>query len=260
MPSHSSDNRKSQSRKARARRIRKIHRTQSFDSTSYQHVNISSKKYNILDNSGTLIGKLYPNILDEQTVQTLDAWMTGPGQDVVKRVEDCRGKHEVAALGIHTQLGHFTIHWTPQSKTPEAQLFLEQTGYIWTRIANTVTKDFPSFQKDMEQNIPKQFLPFGNLFSFLICNFSPIKKEHIDQNDHDLCVVLPTSHFTGGAVYFRYLKLAIQVRVGDMLVFNSHLLWHGVLKSVGSRRSIVLTTHNSLIRAVNHMRTNSIQL
>jgi len=196
----------------------------------------------------TAIIRYYPNLLKVEDVNRLDKWIQSTGMTLSKKTNDCRGEHQVVSLGIWTQQGHDTIHFTPSSRNELGRDFIldNSNQTIWNQICNKVQKDFPQTcakLKDLDQRVRK-----FDLFSFLICNVTQVKKEHRDGNDHNLCVVIPTSDFTGGELFFRYLNYKFVVKKGDVLAFNSRELWHGVMDSIGNRRSIVLTTHNSLIR------------
>jgi len=162
-------------------------------------------------------------------------------------VNDCRGPHQTISLGTWVQRGgQRTVHHTPDTIKSSVQNFIHSYQDIWRKIGGQIRIDFPQTSAELEQ-LDKRLRLF-DLFTFLIMNRSPVSKEHVDLNDHELCVVIPTSDpSTSGYIYFRHLNLRLKVRRGDMLVFNSRRLLHGVIEASQDRRSMVLTTHNTIL-------------
>jgi len=252
-------NRKRKSKAARIRRNFKISDRSQLEVSRVQHQispplipynskTISSKKYSIVDpKTSTTVGNLYPRFLETEVAE-LDYWIQHSGSSISKITRDCRGEHRTVSLGIWVTRYTNRIKPTPQSGSDLAGQFILDFEHVWDKISDKVIEDWQDYAEDVSR-LPKQYRPF-NLFSFLVCNISQIKKVHRDWNDHNLCVVIPTSDFEGGELFFPYMNIKIQARKGDMIIFDSRAIWHGVLESFGQRRSIVLTTHNSLFRVL----------
>jgi CRISPR type IV-associated protein Csf3 len=254
-----SEKKRERAKKRQMKRIRRLMRTQPYVTKS-QHTNlevkveasykkISNSKTEVIDSSiggERITVKYYPKFFLIEDLDKLDSWIINDGMNLSKLTNDCRGEHQVVSLGIWTQQGHNTIHFTPSSQKEAGKQFITNFQWLWNKISTTVKKDFPSIASDLEE-IDSNLRPFG-LFSFGIINLTQVKKEHRDLNDHNICIVIPTSDFKGGEVIFRYLNLSFVVKKGDMLVFDSRELWHGVAESIYDRRSLVLTTHNSLLK------------
>jgi len=174
----------------------------------------------------------------------LDSWMLSHNYN---SVDDCRGAHQTISLGTWVQRGGpRTVHRTPETIKEPVRNFICSYTDIWTKVGNQIRMDFPQTSEELEQLDPQ--LRLFDLFSYLIMNRTPVSKEHVDWNDHELCVVIPTSDLsTSGFIHFRHLSLLLSVRRGDVLVFNSRRLLHGLMDATPDRRSIVLTTHNTIL-------------
>jgi hypothetical protein len=71
---------------------------------------------------------------------------------------------------------------------------------------------------------------------------------HIDSKDFNggFAAVFPFGEYKEGYLEFPELKIAFDVRPGDLIVFQGHLLTHGNSAIIGQRGSCVLTTNNTL--------------
>jgi len=205
-----------------------------------------SSKYEIREKDGRLLGKLYPNFFNLTTIKSMNSWIESFGEQVGVKVRDSRGAHKVVKAGRWIQQGHYTLHG-PKKNLQILEQFRIKWTIEWNRIADEVRKNFPSFI-DSVRDVPQQELPFGDIFSFFICNVSNVSEFHRDFDDNDLCVVIPLGEFEGGRLEFPYLKVNVRIRSGDLFIFNSRELWHGLGTVTGNRHSIVLTTQKSLIR------------
>jgi len=182
-----------------------------------------------------------------ERIEAIDNWIVSVGKELSKEVDDSRGSHVTISLGIWTQRGGpRTLHFTPATLDNRGSTFLKDYSDVWNFIGSAIEQDFSITATELKQ-IPEEIRPLS-LFALGIINITPVKKEHKDKFDHNLCVVVPTSEFEGGLVHFPYLNISFVVQKGDMLVFDSRHLWHGVTTSTDERRSIVLTTHSPTLK------------
>jgi len=249
----------------KAKRVRKIvrsqptvskiqHRTGNVETTTFFEQRIRAKNFQVLETptSNPLSTQLktsikfYCGVLNPlvDLIQKLDSELILKGEVFGKVVNDSRGIHKTLNLGTWTEQGHANCYRTPQT-IQIGEDFLSQYSTIWKFVGDVIRKDFPHISQQLEK-LAKPLRLF-DLFAFLVFNITTIQKEHRDLNDAELCVVIPTSEFKHGELHFPYLNLSFQVNLGDMLVFKSSQLWHGVLNVLGNRRSLVLTTHKTLM-------------
>jgi len=191
--------------------------------------------------------KFYRGVLNPHVglIRQLDSELLIKGDLFGKIVDDSRGMHKILNLGTWVERYHSNCYRTPQTQKI-GEDFLSQYSSIWKFVGDLIRKDFPHISQQLEK-LPEQLRLF-DLFAFAVFNMTVVQKEHRDLNDAELCVVIPTSEFNHGEVHFPYLNLSFQVNLGDVLIFKSSQLWHGVSDVLGERRSLVLTTHKTLMR------------
>jgi len=259
------EKRRERSKKGRILRVQKHGRSQPYVTRTehlnneiepeYKHKKLSHWNSVVMDHGegrvDACLVRHFPNFLSKEKIEELDDWLKTTGEELSYSTKDSRGAHKVLSLGIHTQQGHYTIHWTRSSRKKQGIEFINKHKDTWEKISDKVAQNFPNTCAELS-TLDGRFRKFG-LFSYLICNITQVKQEHRDLNDHNLCIVIPTSDFEGGEVVFKYLNVEYCIQKGDMLAFNSRELWHGVANSIGDRRSIVLTTHDSLIRVAKYL-------
>jgi len=253
------------SKTKRAKRVRKIVRSQPYISKiqhktgnvaiTFPEQRIRAKNFQVFEapTSNSLLTQLetsikfYRGVLNPliELIRKLDSELLLKGDIFGKVVNDSRGMHKTLNLGTWVEQAHTNCFRTPQTKKI-GEDFLSQYSEIWKFVGDLIRKDFPHISQWLEQ-LPEPLRLF-DLFAFLVFNMTVVQKEHKDLNDAELCVVIPTSEFKHGELNFRYLNLSFQANLGDVLVFRSSQLWHGVLDVLGDRRSLVLTTHKTLMR------------
>ena len=62
-------------------------------------------------------------------------------------------------------------------------------GPLFDCIAAEAHRFFSLLVKKITENIPKEYLIFGGVFTYGMYHLSPIELEHIDYNDFGICVV-----------------------------------------------------------------------
>jgi len=181
-----------------------------------------------------------------QRIQEIDDWILNTGRGLAYETSDCRGKHDIISLSSWTERGgRAKIHYTPCTLDDRGWIFLDSFRDVWSFISGAIQVDFPITAVELLK-APRKIRSL-DLFTYGNVNVTPVQKEHKDKFDYNLCAVIPTSDFEGGEIFFRYLNLSFVVKKGDMLVFDSRHLWHGVTASSNSRRSLVLTSHSPTI-------------
>jgi hypothetical protein len=75
-----------------------------------------------------------------------------------------------------------------------------------------------------------ELFPMSSLFTTAAVNFDATLNTHLDRKDcaYGMIVVLGEKSFHGGAFLAHQLKLRIQVAPGDVLIFRSSDIHHGV--------------------------------
>lgn len=164
--------------------------------------------------------------------------------------KNSRGSYDCVCFGIHEQVGHGTIHWTPATKWnnffAKTQLLLFSP--LFAMVTEMVQTYYPDLAKDLIKDTPAEYRLFG-LFTYGMFHLSPVELAHIDYNNHGVCVVIPLgSSYTGGMLSFNYLNVQYHMQPGDMIIFRSSKLLHSVTNVIsGLRQSLVLTSQNIVI-------------
>jgi len=94
---------------------------------------------------------------------------------------------------------------------------------------------------------PKPF----RIFPMIAINFNTISDYHLDSYDeaNSLCVLVALGDFEGGELCFPQLKIAIQLKPGQVVAFSSKLLLHGnCIVTKGIRYSIVYYIHRDFFK------------
>ena len=104
---------------------------------------------------------------------------------------------------------------------------------------------FPKIHADYEVYL--ECLPLGKTSEFypfagIVLNINAASIAHRDVGDDRLCVVIPFGNFTGGELVLYELGVVLELKAGDILLFNSVEITHFNLLYKGFRGSMVLHT------------------
>ena len=163
--------------------------------------------------------------------------------------KNSRGSYDCVCFGVHEQVGHGTIHWTPATKWNNffAKLLLLFSP-LFQIISEKVQTYYPDIARQLTVDVPPEYRLFG-IFTYGMFHLSPVELAHVDYNDYGICVVVPLgSSFTGGLLTFNYLNVQYSMQPGDMIIFRSSKLLHSVTNVIsGLRQSLVLTSQKIVI-------------
>ena len=101
--------------------------------------------------------------------------------------------------------------------------------------------------------LPAQYRTM-DIFSLFVGHKKPPRLAHKDCKDWKWCFLFLLGNYNISGIYLYYLNIFIQLQPGDLLVFNSHLIWHQADQTVPvdkDRFSGVLTTHAGLLKRCN---------
>lgn len=199
---------------------------------------------------GTLI-RVFKKILSESVLIQLEEYLDEHQERLRKSQDDCRGKHQVMFLGKWTSRGgkNFTkIQKTPvTANQTKGEELIWKFKDLWTAVSDLIRQHFPKMAEEYEK-VSKEHRLF-DLFTFLIINWTTAPKIHKDVNDwhNGFCCIFPFGEYDGGQLHFPSLNMKFNLRPGDVIVFQSHLLWHGNMTYNGNRHSCVLVTQNTVM-------------
>jgi len=164
------------------------------------------------------------------------------------RIVDSRGDY----FGIH--LGY----WIPRLSTlpkpcsgnslPGALDWIKNWKHVWKAVSDQYEKYCPALAQQFKDVVPPAMRKFG-LFPLMGLNITSGGGFHYDKKDDrtGMCALFPFGNFKGGELHFPHLNVTVNVKQGDIVFFNSFLLNHGNFQWRGTRKSIVLTSHNDFM-------------
>jgi len=152
--------------------------------------------------------------------------------------------------GIHLYQGKARL-WRHTNKE-----FIQALGPILCKVTTWISKSL-SQEAEMAMSIDETLrignTPFtgmaSNFYDPLIPNFPTYSALHLDGNDL-FCMIIPTGDWpqNEGLLGFPQLKLTVDLRPGDVIIFRSSLLYHMVSKITwGTRNALVLFAHKNLL-------------
>jgi hypothetical protein len=83
-------------------------------------------------------------------------------------------------------------------------------------------------------------------FSSVAVNWNARTGIHFDYGDFGLCVVIALGDFQGGHLCLRGVNIAVELKRGEVLVFDSNVVPHFNLSKEGARHSLVFYMDKSL--------------
>jgi hypothetical protein len=89
-------------------------------------------------------------------------------------------------------------------------------------------------------SLPGNAEPVAHPFTAIVINVNACSKAHRDQQDLEICLVIPIGTFTGGALVLMETGLVLYLTQGDIAIFCSDDITHLNLHYQGKRASIVL--------------------
>jgi len=213
---------------------------------------ITTEKGNVcgVDLFGGTLFRTFARVLPIERLDALEKFISQYGTQLATAVSDCRGEHIASYLGSWTPSGGkdaAKIYHTPATHSELASLFINQFQDLFELISSLLQHHYPA-QANILQQVVKEHRLFG-LFSLLILNYICGNDFHTDTKDwkNGFCAVFPFGEFSDGNLQFPDLKTTVELKKGDVIFFQSFNLLHGSELSKGTRRSIVLCTHNTVI-------------
>ena len=140
------------------------------------------------------------------------------------------------------------IYHTPITNKEISKTLIENYSGLWKTVGDLIRNHFPGLA-EMYSKVPEKHRLF-DLYSLLVVNLTMATKYHKDLKDYrnGFCCVFPFEDYDGGELHFPELNVTVNLRPGDLIVFQSHLLTHGNWPVTrGNRKSCVLLTHNTVM-------------
>jgi hypothetical protein len=198
-------------------------------------------------NSGQLLYRVWRQVLPLLLLLALEVDLVGLCRDFAKDMNDIRGPHTVLNAGTWLEAGGKGLpNVIKFSQTEEGKAFAQRHFQLFDIIARIAYKLDPDYVSQLQKIHPlhREF----SIFSYMVFNLTSGMKRHRDNRDFAYCWVFVFGEFSGGELEFIYLNTKIQLRPGDLICFKSAELYHQVMEYIGDRRSVVLTTHNSIVK------------
>jgi hypothetical protein len=171
------------------------------------------------------------------------------GASKLHKTNSC-GSYDCVCFGIHEQVGHKSIHWTPATKYQDCfdVFHLAWFSPLFKSIGDNIRKYYPDIGCKLTEGISPEYLLFG-LFTYGMFHLSPVELAHVDFNDFGICMVIPLgSSFSGSYLCFNYLNVEYKMQPGDMIIFRSAKLLHSVTELIsGLRMCLVLASQKIVI-------------
>jgi hypothetical protein len=142
-----------------------------------------------------------------------------------------RGEHEEAPMpGRSKDLFHTLTAFTNSSKRFMRVVNLYMQEILLPRVVAAFPDEYESHNRTIYRisalNEDEERRP-GCLNAHTIMHKLPVQ-QHLNSDDADFCVLVCTGSFEGGYVVFPDLNLVFLHRPGDILIFRSKILYHGV--------------------------------
>lgn len=125
------------------------------------------------------------------------------------------------------------------------KLFVAKHRKIWERIC-ALMSFIDTDYVDTIQQIEHRGV-FGGLFSLGFLHTTSTYLTHRDNKDYEWCCLVLFGSFTGGRMYFPYLGAEVKCQPSDLLVFDSHKVYHKAQAYFGYRGSLILTNHYIIV-------------
>lgn len=203
------------------------------------------------DMSGSPIILFIKNVISKKDLENWENIAEMKAPILAKAASGKRGKHEVVDLGQWNVQGKYSWKQTDASTTDEGRELISALEPLTSAVSSIIRQHLPHVA-ELYEKLDQKFRMF-DLFSYVNLNWTSPPSSHTDDRDFygGFCAVTTFGQFTGGALNFPHLKLNFNILPGDVILFRSWLLEHGVLPWNGNRKSIVWTTNNDFY---NHRR------
>lgn len=217
-----------------------------FKSTDFYAPLVMSGNHVLVSPSMQVYCRIFATLIPDYMLNTLEESADEVFSQITSKhvVNDSQGPHTCIQFGsIIERGGSGQIRMSKNNM--QFKDFIKSNSDLWSVISGLARVFCPEVTEAVEL-LPAEHRIF-DMFSIGFLNMTPTRKIHRDVRDWRWCFVIPFGAFTQGFLDLPFLNTKVDVRRGDVACFDSKTLWHNVTGVIGGRKSIVLTTHRSVV-------------